>query len=157
MPIARVKRMRRGGFQLRIPPPERDVLAAVPPMLRSLLAGGDAQDPAMRRLFPSAYMDDEAATAEFDSVVRDDLVAQRLTAIDTMERTLGAERLSEDELVAWLAAVNDLRLVLGVRLAVTEESTPEDFAGDPESGRAYSLYAYLSYLEEDVVRALSSA
>jgi hypothetical protein len=125
-------------------------------MLRSLLAGGDDRDPAMRRLFPSAFMDDEAAAAEFDSVVRDDLLEQRLAAIDTMERTLRAERLSEEELVAWLAAVNDLRLVLGVRLALTEESTPEDFAGDPETERAYGLYGYLSYLEEDVVRALAS-
>jgi hypothetical protein len=73
-----------------------------------------------------------------------------------MERTLRADRLTEDELVAWLAAMNDLRLVLGVRLAVTEESTPSDFDGDPEAERAYGLYAYLSYLEEDVVRALSS-
>jgi hypothetical protein len=148
--------MRRGGFQLRIPPPERDVLAAVPPMLRSLLAGGDVDDPAMRRLFPNAFMDDEGASAEFDSVVRDDLLEQRLAALDTMERTLQAERLSEEELVAWLGAVNDLRLVLGVRLGVTEESNPEDFADDPESERAYGLYAYLSFLEEDVVRALSS-
>jgi Domain of unknown function (DUF2017) len=154
--VTRVKRLRRGGFQLRLPPQERDVLAAVPAMLRSLLTDGDAQDPAMRRLFPSAFPDDEAATAEFDSVVRDDLLAQRLAAIDTMERTLQAERLTEDELAAWLAAMNDLRLVLGVRLAVTEESRPEDFASDPESERAYGLYAYLSFLEEDVVRALSS-
>ena len=156
MPVARVKRIRRGGFQLRIPPPEREVLATVPPMLRSLLAGGDADDPAMRRLFPSAFLDDAEASAEFDSVVRDDLLEQRLAAIDTMERTLQAERLSEEELVAWLGALNDLRLVLGVRLAVTEESSPEDFADDPESERAYGLYAYLSFLEEDVVRALSS-
>jgi len=154
--VTRVKRLRRGGFQLRLPPHERDVLASVPAMLRSLLAGGDAQDPAMRRLFPSAFLDDEAATAEFDSVVHDDLLAQRLAALDTMERTLRAERVSEDELTAWLAAMNDLRLVLGVRLAVTEESRPEDFAQDPGSEQAYALYAYLSLLEEDVVLALSS-
>lgn len=156
MPFARVKRMRRGGFQLWIPTQERDVLATLPGTLRSLLSGGDAADPAMKRLFPRAYMDDEEAASEFDEVVHDDLLAQRLAAIDTMERTLRADRLSEDELIAWLGAVNDLRLVLGVRLAVTEESTPVDFDGDPETERAYSLYAYLSYLEEDVVRALSS-
>jgi hypothetical protein len=156
VPLARVKRLRRGGFQLRLPAQERDVLATLPEMLRSLLTEGAADDPAMRRLFPRAFLDDEAAAVEFDEVVRDDLLEQRLAAIDTMERTLRADRLSEDELVAWLGAVNDLRLVLGVRLAVTEESTPEDFGGDPEAERAFGLYAYLSYLEEDVVRALSS-
>jgi hypothetical protein len=156
VPFARVKRLRRGGFQLRLPVQERDVLATLPEMLRSLLSEGGAGDPAMERLFPRAFLDDEAAAAEFDAVVRDDLLQQRLEAVDTMERTLRSERLSEDELVAWLAAVNDLRLVLGVRLAVTEESSPSDFEGDPEAERAFGLYAYLSYLEEDVVRALSS-
>jgi len=156
VPFARIKRSRRGGFQVKLPPPEREVLASLPSMLRAMLAGGNADDPAMKRLFPSAYLDDEVAAAEFDSVVRDDLLAQKIAAVETMERTLRSERLSEDELVAWLAAVNDLRLVLGVRLAITEESSPEDFAGDPETERAYGLYAYLSFLEEDVVRALSS-
>jgi len=155
--FARVKRSRRGeGYSIRIPPNEREVLAAAPEMLRSLLTEHDRHDPAIERLFPAAYPDDGSASAEFDSVVRDDLLEQRLASIDTMDRTLSAERLSEQELAAWLAVVNDLRLVLGVRLAVTEESTPQDFAGDPETERAYGLYAYLSYLEEDVVRALSS-
>lgn len=156
MPLTRVKRLRRGGFQLRIPPPERTLLSSVPEMLRLLLTEGERDDPAVERLFPRAFLEDAAASAEFDSVVRDDLLAQRLASIDTLERTLHADRLSEDELLAWLAAVNDLRLVLGVRLAVTEESTPGDFEGDREAERAYDLYAYLSYLEEDVVRALSS-
>ena len=157
MAVRRVKRSRGGDFVLRIPPPERDVLERLPQMLRELLERDDRTDPALRRLFPSAYLDDEEASAEFESVVRDDLVAQRTAAIETMERTLRAPRLTEDELVAWLAAVNDLRLVLGVRLAVTEESTPDEFDGDPETRASYRLYTYLSYLEEDVVEALSSA
>ena len=66
------------------------------------------------------------------------------------------DHVTEDELLAWLAALNDVRLVLGVRLAVTEEATVADFASDPEAERAYELYRYLSYLEEQVVDALSS-
>ncbi len=156
MAVRRVKRTRSGEFILRIPPPERDVLTGLPQMLRTVLERDDRSDPVVKRLFPSAFLDDERSTAEFDSVVRDDLMAGRLAAIETMERTLQAVRLTEQELEAWLAAMNDLRLVLGVRLAVTEESTPEDFDDDEESGAAYALYAYLSYLEEDVVQALSS-
>ena len=152
-----MKRSRAGDFVLRIPPPERDVLGTLPEMLRGLLEQDDRSDPALQRLFPSAYPDDEESAAEFDSVVRDDLVAQRTAAIETMERTLRAPRLTEVELLAWLAAMNDLRLVLGVRLAVTEESIPEDFDGDPQTHATYGLYTYLSYLEEDVVEALSSA
>lgn len=109
----------------------------------------------MRRLYPAAYLDDPEATREFDAIVRDDLTAERMRAIDTMADTIEATSLSEDQLGAWLAAINDVRLVLGVRLHVSEESVPEDFAGGPEES-AFATYVYLSYLEEEVVRALSS-
>ena len=156
MPGAPVKRSRRGGFDLRIPARERDVLATLPDMLRALLVEGDPKDPVLQRLFPNAFADDEEASTEFREIVHDDLLEQRLAAIDTMERTLRSDRLSEDELIAWLAALNDARLVLGVRLAVTEEATPADFAGDPETESAFELYRYLSFLQEYVVEALSS-
>ncbi|HEX6231428.1 MAG TPA: DUF2017 family protein [Actinomycetota bacterium] len=152
----RVRRGRRGGFELRIPPGERDVLRALPAQLRSLLTEEHpSPDPAMQRLFPPAYLDDLEAAREFAGVVRDDLVAERLRAIETMERTIDARRLSEDELGAWLATINDLRLVLGVRLGVSEESGPEDFEGDHASEQAFALYAYLSALEGEVVDALA--
>ncbi len=109
----------------------------------------------MRRLYPAAYLDDPEATAEFDGFVRDDLTAQRATAVDTMERTIDAEVLTEDELSAWLGSINDLRLVLGVRLAVTEESQPQDFADDDDAATSFALYAYLAYLEDEIVQALS--
>jgi hypothetical protein len=152
-----VRRSRRGGgFDIRISGRERDVLATVPETLRAVLASADAGDPVARRLFPSAYLDDEAASREFDDVVRDDLMERRLEAIATFERTVRADHVTEDELIDWLAALNDVRLVLGVRLAVTEESTSADFAGEDETETAFELYRYLSYLEENVVEALSA-
>jgi Domain of unknown function (DUF2017) len=152
-----VRRSRRGGgFDIRISGRERDVLATLPETLRAVLSSGDAGDPVARRLFPSAYLDDEAASREFDDVVHDDLLERRLAAISTFERTVRADHVTEEELIDWLAALNDVRLVLGVRLAVTEESTPADFAGTDETETAFELYRYLSYLEEHVVEALSA-
>lgn len=156
MAIRRVKRTRR-GFELRLPPAERDVLRSLPDQLETLLDEGDRDDPALRRLYPSAHLDDEAAAAEFDGFVRGDLTAGRRRALGEMTRTLGETTLTEEELLAWLAVVNDLRLVLGVRLAVTEETTPNDFEDDREAAGSYALYAYLSYLEEEMVDALSGA
>jgi uncharacterized protein DUF2017 len=152
--LRRIKRTRR-GFDLRLPTQERDVLRTLPDQLRALLDEGDRDDPAVRRLYPSAHLDDEAASAEFDTIVRDDLTEQRRNALDEMARTIGASSVSEDELLAWLAVVNDLRLVLGVRLAVTEDTKPTEFSGDDEASASYALYAYLSYLEEEMVEALS--
>jgi hypothetical protein len=158
MAVARIRRTRRGDFELRIPGAEREVLRELPGRLLELLDDGDpGNDPALRRLYPSAYPDDAAAAAEFDGFVRDELTSQRRAAIDTMARTLDAASVSEDELLAWLGTVNDLRLVLGVRLNVTEESVPEDFSDDAERERSFAVYAYLSYLEEEMVEALSGS
>jgi hypothetical protein len=152
----RVRRSRDGAFELQIPEREREVLRSLPGQLRSLILDGDpGQDPALRRLYPTAHLDDPAAAAEFDVLVRDDLTAQRLASIQAMEGTLEADRLNEEELVAWLGTINDLRLVLGVRLAVTEESEPADYAGDPEREDAFRVYGYLSSLVEDIVEAIS--
>lgn len=156
MPPARVKRVRGGRFALRITGAERDVLRTLPAQLRELMTGPEADaNPDLRRLFPTAYPDDLEKAAEYDALVRDDLVAERLAAIDVMERTIDSERLSEEELLAWLSSINDLRLVLGTRLDVPEDLSELDVPrGDPRT-QSLALYAYLSMLEEDAVAALS--
>jgi hypothetical protein len=152
----RVTRRDDGAFDVEIESEQRNVLRELPAQLRELLDDGDAEtDAALRRLFPTADRDDPVHAAEFDGMVREDLTAQRRSAIETMEQTIDADRLSEDELLGWLGVVNDLRLVLGTRLEVTEESGPEDFEGVDSAAHAYALYAYLSYLEEQMVEALS--
>ncbi|HZD16950.1 MAG TPA: DUF2017 family protein [Actinomycetota bacterium] len=157
MASGRVKRTRDGGYRIRLPAEEREVLRGLPGQLRELLREGDpGSDPGLDRLFPSAFPDDPEAAREFDAIVRADLMDERMRSIATMERTLDASRLRRDELEAWLTAINDLRLVLGVRLGVTEESDPGDFDRDERSRQAFALYAYLSYLEEDLVAALSN-
>ena len=157
MALERVRRTRKGEFLVRLTTSEREAIRGVPGMLRTLLQDADlATDPALQRLFPSAYLDDPERSLEFEHMVRDDLLAQRIAAVDTMERTIEADRLSEDEVTAWLATINDVRLMLGVRLEVTESSTPLDFEDDDRAA-SYAVYAFLSWLEEDVVSALAGA
>ncbi|HYZ13869.1 MAG TPA: DUF2017 family protein [Actinomycetota bacterium] len=156
MPPARVKRIRGGRFALRISRVERDVLRSLPAQLRQLMTEHDAgANPDLRRLFPTAYPDDPEKAAEYDAMVRDDLVAERLAAIDVMERTIDSDRLSEEELLAWLSSINDLRLVLGTRLDVAEDLSELDVTPDDPRAESLALYAYLSVLEEDAVSALS--
>jgi hypothetical protein len=156
VPPARVKRVRGGRFALRITGAERDVLRSLPAQLRQLMTGQDAgANPDLRRLFPTAYPDDPEKAAEYDAMVRDDLVAERLAAIDVMERTIESDRLSEEELLAWLSSINDLRLVLGTRLDVAEDLSELDLTPDDPRAESLALYAYLSLLEEDAVSALS--
>jgi hypothetical protein len=50
--------------------------------------------------------------------------------------------------------LNALRLVLGTRLDISEESRPEDFEGDERGAALYASYAYLTWLQGWVIEAL---
>lgn len=156
----RVKRNRDGTYAVKLPPEERDLLRSLPGQLRALLTDGAADgDPALERLFPPAYsadVDDASQrNAEYASLMRDDLRAARLTSLDVMESSVDRTSLSEDELVAWLGALNDLRLVFGTRLDVQEDM--DDVAPDDPLAPAFALYYYLTWLQEQVVHALSGS
>jgi hypothetical protein len=148
----RVRRTRRGDFQLRLPAEEREVLRSLPGQLRDLL---DSEDPALARLFPPAYEDDPERSAEFERLMKEDLRAGHLASLEVMEATIDAERLNEEQILAWLGALNDLRLVLGTRLDVTEELYDEGVAADDPRAPVYAIYIYLGWLEEQVVEALA--
>jgi hypothetical protein len=114
----------------------------------------DPDDPAVRRLFPPAHADRESEE-QYRSLVRDQLVSGRSKALATMRETLGQETLSPDEADAWLRALNDLRLVLGTRLDVTEDTDFENIDPREARGRDLAIYAYLAWLQEQLVEALS--
>ncbi len=135
------------------PAEERGALRPLPGQLRDLLA---TDDPALERLFPPAYPDDLQAQGDFASLTHDDLRAGKLTSIEVMERTIDAERLDEEQLLAWLGSINDLRLVLGTRLDVTEETNERSFPPEDPRAFTFALYAYLGWLEEQAVEALAA-
>jgi hypothetical protein len=149
----RVRRTRGGDYELRLPSWERDALRSLPGQLRDLLG---TDDPAIGRLFPPAYQDDPEGNAEYERLMRDDLVGGRQRSLEVMEATIDSGRLSEEQVVAWLGALNDLRLVLGTRLDITEETYDEEIPDDHPQALLYSLYFYLGWLEEQVVEELAS-
>jgi Domain of unknown function (DUF2017) len=149
----RIQRTGRSSYRLRLPARERDVLRTLPEQLRELLG---TDDPTLARLFPPAYPDDPKAAGEYDELMREELLAGHLEALRVMEETVDAERLDERELSAWLGALNDLRLVLGTRLGVTEETYGTPLSpGDPRAPEL-ALYGYLSWLQEEAVDALAT-
>jgi hypothetical protein len=151
----RVRRVGPHEFELRLPDDERSILRTLPAQLRALLEDPSAadDDPARGRLFPPAYWDDAERNAEYQRLMRDDLVASKLAAAEVVESTVDSNRLSEEELVAWMGALNDLRLVLGTRLDVTEDPADAPADDSPEAP-AFALYSYLGWLQEQVVAAL---
>jgi hypothetical protein len=140
-----VKRTRSGRYLLNLSDDERELLRSLPDQLRQLL---EQDDPSLRRLFPPAYENNPEHDAEYQRLMREDLVERRRASLDTMTRTVDAPELTEEELTGWLGALNDFRLVLGTQLDVTEEDPLID---TPE----HNLYHYLTYLEDSVVSALA--
>ena len=107
----------------------------------------------MRRLFPTAYADDPEKDIAYQRLVRDELADRRRAAARIMLDTIEARRIDEAQLYAWMSAVNDLRLVLGTRLDVSEETDLMAAPNDPD-GPLLALYAYLGYLLEAIVEAV---
>ena len=147
-----IETRRDGTFRVRLPEEERDVLAALPGQLREAL---DAEEPTLYRLFPPAYVDDDAGNTEYAQLVGDGLLDGKLRALVHLERTAHAETLTEEDLGAWLGGLESLRLVLGTQLDVTEESYGPLDPSDPDAPRL-ALYHWLSWLQEEVVQALST-
>ena len=147
---------RGGGVTLRLPDEVRRTLAEMARQLGELYGSDEAaDDPAVARLFPTAYPDDPMANIEFDGSMSDGLRKGRLEAIAVVERTADAPKLTEEEAGAWLTTLNDARLVLGTRLGVTEESGEEDFDGDEVTAASYQTYLMLSAVVNLLVEAMS--
>ena len=151
----RVRRTRHGDFEVRLPDNEREVLLALVAALRAALDGDVRGEPALRRLFPPAYAsaDDQAAEAEYQAIMQEDLLASRRASLDVLEATLSRDRLDEAELLAWMTALNQLRLVLGTRLDVSEDEAPFPDPDDP-AAPLHEIYHYLGVLLEAVLEAL---
>jgi Domain of unknown function (DUF2017) len=136
-----------------------------PPGELAGLLGGTApaappDDPVLARLLPDAYRDDNEAAGEFRRFTEQELRSGKVAAAQTVLATLpesgGRVELSEEEAQVWLRALNDVRLALGVRLAITEDFAQrvEDLdPGDPRSAYLW-VYDWLTYLQETLVRAL---
>jgi Domain of unknown function (DUF2017) len=118
------------------------------------------EDPVLARLFPDAYGDDPEAAGEFrrytEQDLRDGKVAAARTVLATLPDEGGRIRLSAGDAEAWLRALNDVRLALGVLLGITEDYEREladATATDPRS--AYlQVYDWLTFLQETLVRSL---
>ena len=118
------------------------------------------EDEVLLRLLPNAYAD-QVDASEFrrytESTLRQKKQAHAMamrmhikTAVD------GIVELDHDSANAWLGAMNDVRLALGVRLKV-EENTHQELEllapDDPMRG-VYAVYSWLGWLQESLIDAL---
>jgi hypothetical protein len=107
-------------------------------------------DPALARLLPDAYRDDDRAAGEFRRLTESSLRRDKVSSAERLLAALPADgpgevRLDPETTESWLATINDVRLALGTRLEVTEEM-PEPDPEDPDAP-AYVVYLWLTELQ----------
>jgi hypothetical protein len=154
----RIRRGTDGRYELRLPPVERSLLAQLPEALTTMLdtaRGGAAAAPEAVRLFPPAYPEDATAEHAYRQSVHGDLVERHRAAFETVAATVGARSLDDEQIGCWLGALNDVRLVLGTTLGVSEEGPPP-LQSEVDEAR-WALYNYLSLLVEQMIDAMSGA
>ena len=118
-------------------------------------------DPVLARLLPDGYRDDPEASNEFRKYTESGLRSAKhqtaLELLNTLPEAGGKIQLTADQAQAWLKALNDVRLALGVRLGVTEEFEEQwgRLAADDPQWAAYEVYAWLGAVQESLVQALA--
>ncbi len=126
----------------------------------------DRDDPAVERLFPDVYPEDPVEAAEFRRLTESDLKTSKLDqarlVLESLNPGGGEIRLDDASADMWMRALTDVRLVLGTRLGVEDETDIEaelDAAvgKNPSSPRVdqLSVYAYLGILLESLVGAVA--
>jgi hypothetical protein len=117
-------------------------------------------DEVLLRLLPNAYAD-QVDASEFrrytESTLRQKKQAHALAMRMHLKAAIdGVVELDHDSANAWLGAMNDVRLALGVRLTV-EENTHQELEllapDDPMRG-VYAVYSWLGWLQESLIDAL---
>jgi len=140
-----------GGLRLTIDDHSRDVVAHLLGELRSEIESAKNEAPEavsthMKRLFPSAYHDDEQLNEEYLRLTHDDLADSHLSTIDDAVALMAPGRIfTSADLSSFVRAINTMRLVLGTLLDVSEDD-PEDFADDDPASSQRHVYDYLGWL-----------
>ena len=162
-------------FRLNFDPDERDFLVHLLAELKDLLTSDETEQsaPLLHRLFPPAFHDDPEKEAEYQRLMREELVASRVAAIDSVTALLspaedddenGAAEsaarapsitLSAAETMAFMQSLNAIRLVLGTMLNITDDESSDE--AEERDSYEFGLYDHLGWILEFTVRALSGA
>lgn len=147
------------GVLIELTSTERRLLAALltqyDELVHDQLDDSDlVDDPALARLFPNAYPDDDEAAAEFRRYTRDGLVERKAANSGLISAALvassdeGRLTVERDDAEHWLPALTDLRLVLAERLGIhhDDDQLPNSELAD--------VYQWLGELQWALVEAL---
>jgi hypothetical protein len=151
---------RGGDVVARLDPAEAGVVGLLLDQLEQLLEA-DADDvrgdPVMARLLPDGHRGDPEIAADYRDLTEASLRSGKTDDLAMVRATLppdgGEVRLDPEQAAAWLRTTNDLRLAMGTRLDITDDTEPpEEVTG--EEDQQLAVYYWLSALQGSLVDAL---
>jgi Domain of unknown function (DUF2017) len=151
---------RGGSVVARLDVAEAGVVGLLLDQLEQLLEA-DADDvrgdPVMARLLPDGHRGDPEVAADYRDLTEASLRSGKTDDLATVRATLppdgGQVRLDPEQAAAWLRTTNDLRLAMGTRLDISEDSEPpEEVTG--EEDQQLAVYYWLTALQGSLVDAL---
>ena len=151
-------RARRDEFVARFDAAEVGVLGLLLDQLEQLLDADEvSDDPVLQRLFPDGHRGDAGIAADYRDMTEESLRSGKADDLASVRATLplggGEVRLDRDQAGAWLRTTNDVRLALGVRLDITEDTEPPDDP-DEDDGQQLAVYYWLTAVQGSLVDAL---
>ena len=157
------KAARGGELVARLEPAEAGILGLLLDQLEQLLtadADDVGDDPVLGRLFPDGHRSDPELAADYRELTESSLRSAKADDLAMVRASLPAEggevRLDADQAGAWLRTSNDLRLALGTRLDISEDTEPPDeMAG--EEDQQLAVYYWLTAVQGSLVDALVAA
>lgn len=155
----KVKGGRHGSVRLSLGDVEASLLRNLIGEMQLLLeAGVPETDAVRRRLFPRAYEDPENEET-FRDLISKDLENAKLDALRQVRDALGESGKAEvvlgpDDVGSWLRLLTDLRLAIGVRLDVTEDTMSEEIELDDPNAPAMSVLHWLGWVQGSILERI---
>lgn len=177
-------RAAKGGVSGKFAPEEAAILRDLVGQVAGLIAGGGPErpaepdeleamvglgpdvsppdDPVLARLLPDGYTGDPEAAREFrrftESGLRSAKIAAAREVLESLPPRGGKLELTGEQADAWLRALNDVRLALGVMLGVTDDFSYQAEADADEPRRfTIGVYDWLTFLQDSLITALPAA
>ncbi|RBY95786.1 DUF2017 domain-containing protein [Blastococcus sp. TF02-8] len=150
-------RARGREFVARLDRAEAGIVGLLLDQLEQLLTADAEGDPVLQRLFPPGHRSDREMADEYRELTEESLRGGKADDLATVRATLPADggeiRLDADQAGAWLRTSNDLRLALGTRLEITEDTEPPEEIDD-EADHQLAVYYWLTAVQGSLVDAL---
>ncbi|HET7483351.1 MAG TPA: DUF2017 family protein [Actinomycetota bacterium] len=144
-----------GDLKMELTDQEAGILRSLLDEMATLLDADVPEDAIKARLFPPAS-EDPQQQATFAELTRSDLENEKRAAVRDVREQLGPRGpvvvdLDDDDVGTWLRLLTDLRLAIGTRLEVTDETMAAEIDPNDPNAAALSVLHWLGWMTESIL------